>query len=514
MTNQPTGMTVAEQTADSEFSASQLAAKEAARGRGAEGLPDGWEMVIGLEVHVELATQSKMFSPARNQFGGDPNSNVHPVCLGLPGTLPVVNGKAVELGIRIGLALNCQINRCIFARKNYFYPDMPKDYQISQYDLPLNSNGYLDLPDGQRIGIERAHLEEDTGKSTHIGTSGRIHGAEYSLVDYNRAGVPLLEIVSRPDLADPESAKAYVQELQDIVIAVGGSDGRFEEGSMRVDANVSVRPVGSSELRTRCEVKNVNSLRSLGRAISFEAKRHVRLYEEGDAPRQETRHWDEEAGKTRAGRSKEEAEDYRYFADPDLVAVDPSPEWVEDIRASLPPLPQARRGKLVGLGAAPHDASLVVDRDLDALVLEAVALGADPSRAMTHAVNNIVIDSLAIDDTGLTAANFAELVGMETGGQLTATQAKTVLVELLESGGSAADVAAAKGFEAMDTGELESVLDGLIQSSPDEWARFCGDDPKVQGKMQGFFTGQVMKATKGQADGKVVAQLLNQKRNA
>ncbi|MCP5031021.1 MAG: Asp-tRNA(Asn)/Glu-tRNA(Gln) amidotransferase subunit GatB, partial [Actinomycetia bacterium] len=258
------------------------------------------------------------------------------VCLGLPGTLPVVNGKAIELAIRLGLALNCTVQRCIFARKNYFYPDMPKDYQISQYEEPLNIDGWLELASGSTIRIERAHLEEDTGKSTHVGASGRIHDAGYSLVDYNRAGVPLIEIVSCPDMRGPEQAKEYVEELRSILVAVGASDGKMEEGSLRVDANVSVRPVGTDELRTRCEVKNVNSLRSLGRAITYEARRHVELYQSGEAPIQETRHWDEEGGRTRAGRSKEEAEDYRYFADPDLVPVDPSVEWIEEIRAELP----------------------------------------------------------------------------------------------------------------------------------------------------------------------------------
>ena len=314
-----------------------------------QNLPDGWEMVIGLEVHAELATQTKMFSPAPNHFGAEPNTNVHPVCLGLPGTLPVVNAKAVELSIRVGLALNCTVQKCVFARKNYFYPDMPKDYQISQYDQPLNADGWLELPSGYRVGVERAHMEEDTGKSTHVGVSGRIHDAGYSLVDYNRAGVPLLEIVSRPDIRGPEEAKAYVAELQSILIAVGASDGKFEEGSLRVDANVSVRPVGSTELRTRCEIKNVNSLRSIGRAIQYEAIRHVDLYAAGEAPIQETRHWDEEGGRTRPGRSKEEAEDYRYFADPDLVPIDPSPEWIEEIRAALPALPRERRQALADL---------------------------------------------------------------------------------------------------------------------------------------------------------------------
>lgn len=470
-------------------------------------LPEGWEMVIGLEVHAELATETKMFSPGRNKFGSAPNTNVHPVCLGLPGTLPVVNGMAVEMSIRVGLALNCTIQRCIFARKNYFYPDMPKDYQISQYDRPLNISGWLEIANGHRIGIERAHMEEDTGKSTHVGESGRIHDAGYSLVDYNRAGVPLIEIVSHPDVRGPEEAKAYVAELQSILIAIGASDGKFEEGSMRVDANISVRPAGSDELRTRCEVKNVNSLRSLGRAITYEAKRHIDLYESGDAPRQETRHWDEEGGRTRPGRSKEQAEDYRYFADPDLVPVDPSREWVEEIRAWLPVLPRERRLRLIESGATYQAAAIAVERNLDGLATAAIAAGADAGRVLTHVEHNLAVEGAADLDAG----NFAALVKMETSGDLTSTQVKQVLSEMVESGQTPAEIAKARGFEAMESGALETTLDEIIAANPDEWARFCGDDPKAKGKMQGFFTGQVMKATKGQADGKAVAQLLAKK---
>ena len=473
-------------------------------------LPDGWEMVIGLEVHAELATETKLFSPAPNRFGGDPNTNVHPVCLGLPGTLPVVNERAVELAIRIGLALNCTVQRCVFARKNYFYPDMPKDYQISQYEEALNVDGWLDLASGSRIRIERAHMEEDTGKSTHVGESGRIHDAGYSLVDYNRAGVPLVEIVSHPDLTSPDEARDYVEELRSILVAIGASDGKMEEGSLRVDANVSVRPVGSDELRTRCEIKNVNSLRSLGRSIAYEARRHVELYDAGERPIQETRHWDEEAGRTRPGRSKEEAEDYRYFPDPDLVPVDPSPEWIEEIRAALPALPQQRRAALVERGGDPADAALAVERGLDGLALAAIGAGADAERVLTHVANNLAGDGAA----ELDPVHFADLVKAETGGSLTATQAKQVLAEMVETGADPASIADARGFEAMDTSELGPLLDGIIADHPDEWERYLAGDGKVRGKLQGVFVGQVMKATKGQADGKVVAKLLAERVDA
>ncbi len=470
-------------------------------------LPEGWEMVIGLEVHAELATESKMFSPAANRFGGEPNNNVHPVCLGLPGTLPVVNEKAVELSAKIGLALNCTVQRCIWARKNYFYPDMPKDYQISQHDKPLNIDGSVELPSGLVVNIERAHMEEDTGKSTHVGESGRIHDAGYSLIDYNRAGVPLIEIVTAPDLRSPDQAKEYVQELHDILVTIEASDGRMEEGSMRVDANVSVRPVGSDELRTRCEIKNVNSLRSMVRAIEYEAKRHVALYDSGEAPRQETRHWDEADGRTRAGRSKENEDGYRYFPDPDLVPIDPSTEWLAELRDSLPELPHQRRSALVQRGASMSSAVLAVSRNTDKLAIAAIDGGSDPAKVMKHVEQNLAAEGAE----NVKASDFAELIRMETDGELSSTQTKQVLAEMVETGKPPAVIAEAHGFEAMDTSELETMLDNIIAENPDEWQRFCEGDDKTRGKLQGFFTGQIMRLTKGKADGKVVNQLLQQK---
>ncbi|MGH9184047.1 MAG: Asp-tRNA(Asn)/Glu-tRNA(Gln) amidotransferase subunit GatB, partial [Acidimicrobiales bacterium] len=298
-----------------------------------------WETVVGLEAHCELATATKLFCGCRNAFGDEPNTNVCPVCLGLPGSLPVLNRSAVELAMALGLALRCRVRPSLFHRKNYFYPDMPKDYQISQYDQPINVDGWLELPDGGRVGIERIHLEEDTGKSTHVGGGGRIHEAEYSLVDYNRAGVPLVEIVSRPDLRSAEGARAYVGELRSILQATGASDARMEEGSLRVDANVSVRPAGSQALGTRCEIKNLNSLRSLGRAVDYEARRQAGRLEAGREVVQQTRHWDEAAGRTNALRSKEEAFDYRYFPEPDLVPLDPDPAWLDRVGEAMAALP-------------------------------------------------------------------------------------------------------------------------------------------------------------------------------
>ena len=468
------------------------------------GVPDGWEVIVGLEVHAELATATKMFSGAPNRFGGNPNTHIDPVSLGLPGSLPVLNERAVELAIRVGLALNCRVQRSVFARKNYFYPDMPKDFQISQYDQPINVDGWLELPDGRRVGIERAHLEEDTGKTVHVGGGGRIHEAAYSLVDYNRAGVPLIEIVGAPDLRNADEARAYVGELRAILVAIGASDGKMEEGSMRVDCNVSVRPEGSQQLGTRCEVKNINSLRSLGRAIDYEARRQIDLIDAGEVVAQQTRHWDEDHGRTHTLRSKEEAFDYRYFPEPDLVPVDPPEAWVTEIANALPLLPGARRKRLAeAAGTTPAGAALTVERGLDDLALAAIAEGAEAARVLIHAENNLA------DGAGfLTADSFAALTAMEVGGQLTATQAKTVLAELVASGGEPTDIANRHGFEAMETSEVETIVDQVIAANPDEWTEFLEGDEKERKKKSGFFVGQVMKATGGQADGRVVNEVL------
>ncbi len=466
---------------------------------------EGYELVVGLEVHVELETKSKLFSHAPNKFGDDPNTNVTPVCTGMPGALPVLNKQAVELAIRLGLALDCEIRPSTFHRKNYFYPDMPKDFQISQYDLPICNEGKLTLPDGFVVGIERAHLEEDTGKTTHMGGVGRINDADYALVDYNRSGVPLLEIVSHPHIRDPAQARAYVDELRDILLATAVSDARMEEGSMRVDANVSVRPIGSTELRTRCEVKNLNSIRSVGRAIEYEARRHVDLYENGAEPHQETRHWDEASGRTSSMRSKEEAHDYRYFTEPDLVPLNPGDAWIERVRGELPVLPARRRSDLADAFAVEAvDCALVVSRGLDGLLSEALAAGADAKRLLVHANNNMS-DAKSGD---LSPANLAAFVQMETAGALTATQAKQVIAEMIETGNGPKEIAEAHGFEAMGGDVLADAVDAAIAENPDDWSRFCGGEEKLAG----FFVGKVMKATRGQADGKAVTALLRERR--
>jgi aspartyl-tRNA(Asn)/glutamyl-tRNA(Gln) amidotransferase subunit B len=466
-----------------------------------------YEIVVGLEVHCELATETKLFCGCANHFGSLPNTNICAVCLGLPGSLPVLNERAVEYAMRIGLALNCTVNPSIFHRKNYFYPDQTKDYQISQYDEPINTNGYLELPDGSRVGIERAHMEEDTGKSTHIGGGGRIQGADYSLVDYNRAGVPLVEIVSRPDITSSEQARTYVAELRGVLVASGASDGRMEEGSLRVDANVSVRELGASSLGTRCEVKNLNSLRSLGRAIDYEAKRQVALVDAGESVVQETRHWNENEGRTSSMRSKEEANDYRYFPEPDLVPLAPSPAFIESARSALGVLPAERRhriAELVGDGPVPTEAiATVVELGLDALVLAAHADGADLRLALTRAANEAAAKPAAA--AALDAGAFSSLIKLESAGSLTATQAKAVLSEMLENGGEPAAIAKTLGFEALESGAIDEVLDGVIAEHPSEWERFLAGDEKVTQ----FFLGQVMRATKGRANGKVVAEALS-----
>jgi len=473
-------------------------------------LPDGWEMVVGLEVHTELLTKSKLFCGCENHFGSEPNTNVCPICLGLPGSLPVLNEQAVELAMRIGMALHCTIAPSTFHRKNYFYPDQSKDYQISQYDLPINSNGYLDLPDGSRVGIERAHMEEDTGKTTHLGGSGRLAGADRSLVDYNRCGVPLVEIVSAPDIRSSAQARAYAAELRGILIATGASDGRMEEGSMRIDANVSVRRTGEP-FGTRCEIKNLNSLRSLQRAIDHEALRQIELIEEGGTVRQETRHWDEVMGETSTLRVKEDAEDYRYFRDPDLVDLAPSQEWQDAVRAALPPMPAERRALVVATLTNPTTAQLdaievVVDLGLERFVHETVAAGGDAALAISRVANELAanVDQAATLDP----AAFVATVKMEQSGALSATQAKEILAVLMSDGGDPAAIAKDKGYEQMSSDSLGAIVDELIANNPDEWGRYKeGDD-----KLAGFFTGLVMKATQGKANGKAVVAELQARR--
>jgi aspartyl-tRNA(Asn)/glutamyl-tRNA(Gln) amidotransferase subunit B len=480
-------------------------------------VPEGFDVVIGLEVHCELSTATKLFCSCPNAFGSEPNTNVCPVCLGLPGSLPVVNEKAVEFAIRIGRALHCEVRPSVFHRKNYFYPDMPKDYQISQYDEPINVSGYLELRDGTRIGIERAHMEEDTGKSTHVGESGRIHGASRSLIDYNRAGVPLVEIVSAPDMTSAVQAREYVGELRAILVATGASDGRMEEGSLRVDANVSLKPAGSSVLGTRCEIKNLNSLRSLGRAIDHEAERQAEVLRSGGRVVQETRHWDEEAGVTHSLRSKEEAYDYRYFPEPDLVPLVPDAELVARAEAGLGAMPGARRARLSQLVAEGSEEVSValtdqietaIELDLDELVVGAVENGAEARLALARASNEAA--AKAERARLLDPKAFANLLLLEAAGSLSATQSKAVLAVLIDEGGEPGEIAGRLGFQSMGGGEVDSLIDEVIAANEAEWSRYLEGDEKVAG----FLLGQVMRNSKGRANGKLVAAAFEARRKA
>lgn len=473
-------------------------------------LPNGWEMVIGLEVHVELDTKTKLFSASPNRFGDDPNTNIDPVTLGLPGALPVLNRHAVELAMRLGLALNCTVQASTFHRKNYFYPDLAKAYQITQYDQPLNVDGFLMLPGEIRIGVERAHLEEDTGKSTHFGgTSGRIHGSDYSLVDFNRAGVPLVEIVSRPDIRTSDQARQYVSELRAILLAVGASDAKMEEGSMRVDVNVSVRQAGEA-YGTRCEIKNVNSIRAVGKAIDYEARRQVEVLESGEVIRQETRHWDDAEGRTHTLRTKEDADDYRYFLEPDLVVLDPDPEWIESVRASLPMLPGARRERLAqatGVDRESEAIYVVVERGQDDYVLSVAQAGGEAGRALVYVQQGF---AEAGASPSVPANDLAALTVLERDAKVTSTQSKTILAELVANGGGdPAAIATSKGFEALDTLALAAIVDSVIAQQGDAWAKYCAGEEKALGAL----VGATMKASQGKADGKAVTALLQIRRS-
>lgn len=379
-------------------------------------LRDKYEVVIGLEVHAQLKTKSKIFAPDKNEFGQEPNTLTSPITLGMPGVLPVLNKECVNMGILTGLALNCEIPaRCKFDRKQYFYPDLPKGYQISQYDEPICVNGHIEI-DGKRIGITRAHLEEDAGKLVHAGANG-IAGSTYSLVDLNRAGTPLLEIVSEPDMRSSEEAKNYMEELRNIVRYIGVCDGNLEEGSMRCDANISIMPKGSKEFGTRAEIKNVNSFAALQRAIEYEIERQIEIVEEGGEVVQETRLWDDASRETRSMRGKEDAHDYRYFPEPDLMPLEISREWVEEIRAKMPELPNQKRKRYQEIGLSEYDASVIVEQMGLALFFDKVLeLGANPKTAVNFIMGEITAylkeEHIEITDTKLTPDNLAELISL------------------------------------------------------------------------------------------------------
>jgi aspartyl-tRNA(Asn)/glutamyl-tRNA(Gln) amidotransferase subunit B len=481
-----------------------------------------YEPVIGLETHVELGTVTKMFCGCPTAFGAEPNSAVCPVCLGLPGSLPVASRTAIEYTIRIGLALNCSIaSWCRFARKNYFYPDMPKDFQISQYDEPLCTDGWLDVTVDEtvvRVGIERVHLEEDTGKSLHVGgATGRIQGADYSLVDYNRAGIPLVEVVTKPvpgtGALAPVVARAYVTELRDLLRALGVSDVRMEEGSLRCDVNTSIAPHGSGAWGTRTETKNVNSLRSVERAVRFEIERQAAVLDGGGRVVQETRHFHEETGTTTAGRSKEEAQDYRYFPEPDLVPVAPPAEWVERIRAGLPELPAARRARLQrDWGLSDLDMTALRNAAALDLVAETVAAGAQPDQArnlwlgeLSRRANESGTDLTSLPVTPAQVARVSELVAS---GALNAKLARQVLDGVLAGEGSPDEIVAARGLAVVsDDGALLAAIDQAIADNPDVAQTIRSGKTAAAGVL----IGAVMKATRGQADAGRARELILQR---
>lgn len=482
-----------------------------------------YEPTLGLEVHVELNTKSKMFCGCATEFGAEPNTQTCPVCLGLPGALPVVNKRAIESTILIGLALNCSIAPFSrFARKNYFYPDMPKNFQTSQYDEPICVNGYLDVEietdDGAktfRIEIERVHMEEDTGKSLHVGGStGRIHGAEYSLLDYNRAGIPLVEIVTKivPNTGKyaPQVARAYVAALRDILRGLKVSDVKMEQGSLRCDANVSLKPMGSDVLGTRSETKNVNSLRSVERAIRGEMIRHAELLDAGQKVKQETRHFQEDTGLTRSGRSKEQAEDYRYFPEPDLVPVAPDAAWIEELRAGLPERPSLRRKRLKEEWNVPDkEMAAMVNADVLDIVEATVLLGADPTKARSWwlgEISRIANDKeVAVTELSITPTDVAAIVALVNAGELTDKLARQVVEGVVAGEGTPSEVVAKRGIKVVnDDGALMAAIEKVCAAQADTAEKVRGGHLPAAGAL----IGAVMKETAGQADAAKVRELL------
>lgn len=474
-------------------------------------LRDKYEVVIGLEVHAQLKTKSKIFAPDKNEFGQEPNSLTSPITLGMPGVLPVLNKECVNMGILTGLALNCEIpSRCKFDRKQYFYPDLPKGYQISQYDEPICVNGHLDI-NGKRIGITRAHLEEDAGKLVHAGANG-LAGSTYSLVDLNRAGTPLLEIVSEPDMRSSEEAKNYMEELRNIVRYIGVCDGNLEEGSMRCDANISIMPKGSKEFGTRAEIKNVNSFAALQRAIEYEIERQIEIVEEGGQVVQETRLWDDNARETRSMRGKEDAHDYRYFPEPDLMPLEISREWVEKIKSEMPELPSQKRARYQEIGLSEYDASVIVEQMGLALFFDKVLeLGANPKTAVNFIMGEIAAylkeDHIEITDTKLTPENLAELIALIEKGTISNNIGKQIIIEMLKEGTKASVIVEKKGLSQIsDEGAIKELVQKVVDAHPNEVEAYKNGKTNLLG----FFVGQIMKETKGRANPKTVNQLLRE----
>lgn len=474
-----------------------------------QNLRDKYEVVIGLEVHAQLKTKSKIFAPDGTEFGNEQNSQTSPITLGMPGVLPVLNKEVVDMAILTGLALGSKIpNRCKFDRKQYFYPDLPKGYQISQYDEPICLGGHLDIK-GKRIGVTRAHLEEDAGKLVHAGADG-IAGSSYSLVDLNRAGTPLLEIVSEPDMRSSDEAKAYVEELRNILRYIGVCDGNLEEGSLRCDANISVMLKGAKEFGTRAEIKNVNSFRALQRAIEFEIDRQIELVEEGEKVVQETRLWDDNSGETRSMRGKEDAHDYRYFPEPDLMPLEISAEWIERVKAKMPELPNAKRERYISLGLSDYDAGIIVEQmDLALFFDEVLKLGANAKIAINFLMGEVAAylkeEKISINDSKLTPENLAELVGLIEKNTVSNNIGKQIIFTMLKEGTKASEIVEKQGLSQIsDEGAIKEIVKKIVDSNPEQVSAYRGG--KVQ--LFGFFVGQVMKETKGRANPKTVNDLL------
>ncbi|MDR1167514.1 MAG: Asp-tRNA(Asn)/Glu-tRNA(Gln) amidotransferase subunit GatB [Heliobacteriaceae bacterium] len=474
-------------------------------------LREKYEVVIGLEVHAQLKTKSKIFAPDGNEFGREPNSLTSPITLGMPGVLPVLNREVVNMAILTGLALNCEIPaHCKFDRKQYFYPDLPKGYQISQYDEPICVKGYLDIK-GKRIGITRAHLEEDAGKLVHAGADG-LAGSSYSLVDLNRAGTPLLEIVSEPDMRSSDEAKEFMETLRNMVRYIGVCDGNLEEGSMRCDANISVMPKGSKEFGTRAEIKNVNSFRALQRAIEYEIDRQIEIVEDGGKVIQETRLWDDNTGLTSSMRGKEDAHDYRYFPEPDLMPLEISRGHVEEIRAKMPELPEQKRVRYIGLGLSEYDASVVVEQMGLALFFdEVLKTGVNAKTALNFIMGEISAylkeEKTDISETKLTPENFAEFIALIEKGTISNNIGKQIIIDMLKDGKKASVIVEEKGLSQIsDEGAIKLIVKRIVEQNPGEAAAYRAG--KVQ--LLGFFVGQVMKETKGRANPQTVNELLKE----
>ena len=476
-----------------------------------------YQAVIGLEFHVHLATQTKMFCSCQVTYGEEPNTHTCPVCLGHPGALPVANEKAIELGVMAGLALNCEVApRAIFARKNYFYPDLPKGYQISQYDAPICTNGYLDVPVPEgtlRVGITRVHLEEDAAKNVHVGESGRMHGSVGSLVDFNRGGTPLIEIVTEPDIPSPEAARATANHLKAILQAIGVSEADMEKGQLRCDANVSIRnPDGT--FGTKTELKNMDSFRFVERGLARELERQQQIIESGGRVEQTTLHYDPETDEVHELRSKEYAHDYRYFPEPDLLPLELTEAWVRQIKSRLPELPEQKKARFIEqYGLSEYDAGvLTADRDLAAFY-EEVASKADPKQAANWTSGELQARlneaGVGISESRVGPEHLADLISLIERGTISRSAAKDVLGTVFASGDSPSEIVEREGLASMGGDELSEVVDGVIAANPNEAERVKAGDNKVVG----FLVGQVMKATRGNADGGRVRQFLLEKLN-